>query len=115
MSSSVLHDNAGVALEVRGGDAAPRAQRVRAERHTGAEPETLRRRRPDMTPPPAGTDIMLLDAPRVTFVGNVISGEPAQRVRGLGADQAARFRESNIVLRAGRTSSRRRRPRRTPR
>ena len=41
---------------------------------------------------------MLLDAPRATFVGNVITGEPAQRVRGLGADQVARFRESNIVL-----------------
>ena len=41
---------------------------------------------------------MLFDAPRATFVGNVITGDPAQRVRGLGADQAVRFRESNILL-----------------
>jgi hypothetical protein len=51
-----------------------------------------------MAPPPAGTDVMLFDAPRATFVGNVIGGDPAQRVRGLGAEQATRFRESNIVL-----------------
>ena len=77
---------------------ARRAQRVRAERLAGAERDGAPPAPPECTPPPAGTDIMLLDAPRVTFVGNVISGEPAQRVRGLGADQAARFRESNIVL-----------------
>ena len=123
MSSSVLHDNAGVALEVRGGEARV-AHNVFARNATcppapsGASALTGGIPAPaGMTPPPAGADIMLLDAPRVTFVGNVITGDPAQRVRGLGADQAARFRESNIVLppppaarpRAGTTT------RRTPR
>jgi hypothetical protein len=113
ISSSVLHDNVGVALEVRGGEARV-AHNVFARNAslipTGNAPPAPA----GMTPPPTGTDVMLLDAPRVTFLGNVINGEPAQRVRGLGVDQAARFRESNIVLppaarpRAGT-------PRRTPR
>jgi hypothetical protein len=99
MSSSVLHDNVGIALEVRGG--APRLAHNVFSRNATLAPGASANAppaAPGMTPPPPGTDIILLDAPRATFVGNVITGEPAQRVRGLGAEQAARFRESNNVL-----------------
>lgn len=115
MSSSVLHDNVGVALEVQGGEARV-AHNVFTRNASLAPNGSAPPAPPGSTPPPAGTDITLSDAPRVTFLGNVITGELAQRVRGLGAEQAARFRESNIVLPTPpaarpRTST----PRRTPR
>jgi hypothetical protein len=115
VSSSVLHDNVGVALEVRGGT--PRlAHNVFARNATTAADANAPPPPIGMTPPPPGTDIMLLDSPRATFVGNVITGEPAQRVRGLGADQIVRFRESNIVLPApAAPRPRAATPRRTPR
>jgi hypothetical protein len=97
LSSSVLHDNVGIALEVRGGE--PRlAHNVFTRNATAAPGPNAPPPPPGSTPPPAGTDVMVFDAPRATFVGNVVSGDAAQRVRGLGADQATRFRESNIVL-----------------
>jgi hypothetical protein len=97
ISSSVLHDNAGVALEVRGGEA--RVAHNVFNRNTTQTPGANAPPPPaGTTPPPVGTDIMLFDSPRVTFVGNVISGDQAQRVRGLGAEQAARFRETNIAV-----------------
>jgi hypothetical protein len=100
LSSSVLHDNAGVALEVRGGDARvahnvfARNASAREGAPSGSVPAPPGR---PVAAPSGGAEIVLLETPRVAFVGNVITGDPAQRVRGLGVEQVARFREFNIV------------------
>lgn len=84
VTSSALHDNAGTGVALKGGDAR-------------LAHNVLMRNGGSMTPQP-GADIVASASPQVTFLGNVFGADPAQRVRGLGADQIARVKETNIVL-----------------
>jgi hypothetical protein len=47
---------------------------------------------------PSGIDIALSGTTHVTFTGNVLTGDPLQRVRGLPADRVAAFRDAHVVL-----------------
>jgi serine/threonine protein phosphatase PrpC len=82
VTGASVHDNAGPGFTLNGGEA--RLAHTVLARNGAAVPP--------------GVDIVLSGTPRVTFTGNVLTGDPAQRVRGLAADQVARFREANIVL-----------------
>jgi PPM family protein phosphatase len=77
-----LHDNAGPAFALRGGEARL-AHNLLVRNGTAT---------------PSGVAIVLEGTPQVTFVGNVVDGDPMHRVRGLAPDQLSRFSETNVVL-----------------
>jgi serine/threonine protein phosphatase PrpC len=89
VTGASVHDNAGPGLSLFGGDTRL-AHTLFA--HNG-------------TAVPPGLDIALNGSPHgmphATFTGNVLTGDPLQRVRGLPADQVAAFRDANVVLPPG--------------
>lgn len=82
VTGASVHDNAGPGFTLNGGEA--------------RLAHTVLARNGSAMPP--GVDIVLSGAPRATFTGNVLSGDPLQRVRGLAADRVAAFRDANILL-----------------
>jgi PPM family protein phosphatase len=82
VTGASVHDNAGPGFVLKGGEARV-AHNLLVRNGTAMPP---------------GVDVVLSEAPRATFTGNVFGGDPAQRVRGLATDQIARFKDANIVL-----------------
>jgi serine/threonine protein phosphatase PrpC len=82
VTGALVHDNAGPGFTLNGGEARL-AHNVLARNGLAVPP---------------GVDIVLSGTLRTTFTGNVLGGDPLQRVRGLAADQVAPFRDANVVL-----------------
>jgi serine/threonine protein phosphatase PrpC len=82
VTGAFMHDNAGPGFALNGGDARL-AHTVLV--HNG-------------TAVPSGIDIALSGTTHATFTGNVLTGDPLQRVRGLPADAVAAFRNANVIL-----------------
>ena len=95
MSSSVLHDNAGIALEVRGGE--PRLAHNVFARNATLAPAPRSAAQPGITPPPPGTtsccSTRRADVRRQRDHGRAGAAHTRPRRR-----TGVRFRESNIVL-----------------